>query len=157
MLCTKKYFVCFCSDIQSNICTKHVLNLYFSCNSMNNLSSYCGLTDARMWVSEKDLPATQIWLVNSTSSDVGETFLGISRYDKHTVRSKSESSKRKSSHKKHKKRDHKKKKSKKRRDHSSTSSSQSRYTYLSKLVYICPNCQNLFEKSRECVSITLLF
>ena len=126
---------------------------------MNNLLSYCGLTDARMWVSEKDLPATQIWLVNSTSSDVGETFLGISRYDKHTVRSKSESSKRKSSHKKHKKRDHKKKKSKKRRDHSSTSSSQSRYTYLNlyKLVYICQNCQNLFETFRECDSITLLF
>ena len=127
---------------------------------MNNLSSYCGLNDARMWASEKDLPECntfpvleQIWLVNSRSSDVGETFLGISRYDKHTVRSKSESSKRKSSHKKHKKRDHKKKKSKKRRDHSSTSSSQSRYTYLnlSKLVYICPNCQNLFETSRECI------
>ena len=125
-------------------CTQHVLNLYFSCNSMNNLLSYCGLTDARMWASEKDLPVTQIWLVNSRSSDVGEIVLGISRYDKHTVRSKSESSKRKSSHKKHKKRDHKKKKSKKRRDHSSTSSSQSRYTYLtlSKLVYICSNCQN---------------
>ena len=33
----------FCFDIQTNICTQHVVNLYFSCNSMNNLSSYCGL------------------------------------------------------------------------------------------------------------------
>ena len=35
---------------------KHVLNLYFLGNSMNNLLSYCGLTDARMRTSEKDLP-----------------------------------------------------------------------------------------------------
>ena len=48
MLCTK-------IDIQNNICTQHVLNLYFSCVSMNNLSSYCGLTDARMKASEKYL------------------------------------------------------------------------------------------------------
>ena len=41
---------------KNNFCTQHVLNLYFSCNSMNNLSSYCGLTDARMWASEKGLP-----------------------------------------------------------------------------------------------------
>ena len=36
--------------------TKYVLNLYFSCNSMNNLSSYCGLTDLRMRASDTDLP-----------------------------------------------------------------------------------------------------
>ena len=29
------------------------VNMYFSGNSMNNLSSYCGLTDSRMRVSEK--------------------------------------------------------------------------------------------------------
>ena len=47
----------FCFDIQNNIiCTQHDLNLYFSGNSMNNLSSYCGLTDSRMRASEKDLP-----------------------------------------------------------------------------------------------------
>ena len=45
----------FCFDIQNNICTQHVVNLYFSWNSMNNLSSYCGLSDARMRASEKDL------------------------------------------------------------------------------------------------------
>ena len=54
--CVQKMFFCFCFDIQKNICTQHVLNLYFSCNSMNNLSSYCGLTDTRTWASEKDLP-----------------------------------------------------------------------------------------------------
>ena len=34
----------------------HVLNLYFSGNSMNNLSSYFGLTDSRMRASDTDLP-----------------------------------------------------------------------------------------------------
>ena len=29
----------FCFDIQNNLCTQQVLNLYFSCNSMNNLLS----------------------------------------------------------------------------------------------------------------------
>ena len=41
---------------QNNFCTQHVLNLYFSCNSMNNHLSYCGLTNARKMASEKDLP-----------------------------------------------------------------------------------------------------
>ena len=54
--CVQKLFFCFCFDIQNNICTQHVLNLYFSCNSMNNLSSYCGLTDSRMRGSDTDLP-----------------------------------------------------------------------------------------------------
>ena len=52
--CVQKLFFCF--DIQNNICTQHVLNLYFSENSMNNLLSYCGLTDAKMRASEKNLP-----------------------------------------------------------------------------------------------------
>ena len=51
---TKIVFL-FCFDIQNNICTQHVVNLYFSWNSMNNLSSYCGLTGARLRASEKDL------------------------------------------------------------------------------------------------------
>ena len=36
-----------------NFCTQHALN--FSGNLMNNLLSYCGLTDARMRAIEKDL------------------------------------------------------------------------------------------------------
>ena len=55
-MCVQKLFFCFCFDIQNNICTQHVVSLYFSGNSMNNLSSYCGLTDSRMRASEKDLP-----------------------------------------------------------------------------------------------------
>ena len=54
MLCTNFLF---CFDIQNNICTQHVLNLYFSCcNSMSNISLYCGLTDSRMRASDIDLP-----------------------------------------------------------------------------------------------------
>ena len=56
--CVQKLFSCFCFDIQNNICTQHVLNLYFSGNSMNNFSSYCGLTDSRMRASDTDLPVT---------------------------------------------------------------------------------------------------
>ena len=40
---------------RNNLCTQHVLNLYFSCNSMNNLFSYNGLIDARIRAPEKDL------------------------------------------------------------------------------------------------------
>ena len=36
---------CFCFDIQNNICTQHVLNLYVLADSMNNITLYCGLTD----------------------------------------------------------------------------------------------------------------
>ena len=40
------------------VSTQDILNLYFSCNSMNNLSSYCGLTDSRIGASDTDLPVT---------------------------------------------------------------------------------------------------
>ena len=48
-------------------CSELVFFLYWSCNSMNNLSSnlssYCGLTDSRMRASETDLPVhTYIFL-----------------------------------------------------------------------------------------------
>ena len=64
MLCTKIVF-CFCFDIQNNICAQHVVNLYFSWNSMNNLLS---LTGARMRASEKDLPVTNV-LTSEITSD----------------------------------------------------------------------------------------
>jgi hypothetical protein len=41
---------------KNNFCIQRVVNLYFSGNSMNNLMSYCGLTDARTRASEKDIP-----------------------------------------------------------------------------------------------------
>ena len=53
MLCTK---IGLNVKTKNNFCAQHALNLYFSCNSINNLSSYCGLTDARMKASEKELP-----------------------------------------------------------------------------------------------------
>ena len=36
--------------------------MYWTCNSMNNLLSYCGLVDARITASEKDLPVS--WVKN---------------------------------------------------------------------------------------------
>ena len=50
---------CFCFDIQNNICTQHVVILYFPGNSMNNLLSYFGLTDSRMRASDTDLPVSR--------------------------------------------------------------------------------------------------
>ena len=38
------------------VLTQHVVNLYFSWKLMNNLSSYCGVTDLRMRASDIDLP-----------------------------------------------------------------------------------------------------
>ena len=55
MLCTQ---IGFCFDIQNNLCT-YVLDMFWTCNWMNNLLSYCGLVDARISASEKDLPVLQ--------------------------------------------------------------------------------------------------
>ena len=50
MLCTKIVL-----NVKNNFCTQHVLPrfdlgifMYWTCNSMNNLSSYCGLCDAKI-------------------------------------------------------------------------------------------------------------
>ena len=53
MLCTNTALMSKQKQQQKQICTQHVLNLYFLGNSMN--LSFCGLTDARMRASEKDL------------------------------------------------------------------------------------------------------
>ena len=60
MLCTKIVL-----DARKNFCTHHVLPrfelgifMYWTCNSMSNLSSYCGLVDAKIRVSNKDLPVS---------------------------------------------------------------------------------------------------
>ena len=47
-----------CFDFQNNICTQHVVNFREFNEQMNNLSSYCGLTDSRMRASEKELPVS---------------------------------------------------------------------------------------------------
>ena len=58
MLCTKNVL-----NVRNNLRTRHVLLrfelgifVYWTCNSMNNLSSYCGLVDAKIRVPDKDLP-----------------------------------------------------------------------------------------------------
>ena len=60
MLCTNIVLNVKTKTKKNMFCTQHVVNLYFSWNSINNLSSYCGLTDARMRASEKDLPVLEI-------------------------------------------------------------------------------------------------
>ena len=54
-----------CTNIVLNVktkknCTQHVVTLYFSGNSMNNLSSYCGLTDSRLRASDTDLSVKRV-------------------------------------------------------------------------------------------------
>ena len=50
-------------NVGNNFCTQHVLPrfelgifMYWTCNSMNNLSSYSGLLDAKIRAPDKDLP-----------------------------------------------------------------------------------------------------
>ena len=61
-----------CKNIVLNVKKKYiflymfVVNLYFSWNSMNDLSSYFGLTDSRMRASDIDLPVLlvlKLWKV----------------------------------------------------------------------------------------------
>ena len=52
---------------KNNFCTQHVLDFYFSCNSMNNFLLYCGLTDSRMRASDTDLPVLGELLDNTAS------------------------------------------------------------------------------------------
>ena len=58
MLCAQ---IVFCFDIQNNLCTQHVLSLYWTGKSMNN----CGLVDVRISASDKDLPVKNILLYYS--------------------------------------------------------------------------------------------
>ena len=60
MLCTKIVL-----NVRNNVCTHHAIPrlelgifMYWTCNSMNNLSSYCGLVDAKIRA-DKDLPVFQ--------------------------------------------------------------------------------------------------
>ena len=57
MLCTEIVL-----NVKNNFCTQHVfpsfelgIFIYRTCNSMNNLSSYCGLVDAKIRASDKDI------------------------------------------------------------------------------------------------------
>ena len=47
------------------------IELVIQCNSMNNLSSYCGLVDAKIRASDKDLPVIfAIELLNKQNSEI---------------------------------------------------------------------------------------
>ena len=57
MLCTQ---IVFCFDIQNNFhmyttCSELVVFMYWTCKSINNLLSYCGLVHMRINASDKDL------------------------------------------------------------------------------------------------------
>ena len=61
MLCTKIVL-----NVKNDFCTQHVLPrfelgifMYWTCNSINNLSLYCGLVDAKIRGYDKDLPVRQ--------------------------------------------------------------------------------------------------
>ena len=63
MLCAKNVL-----NVKNNFGTQHVLPrfelgifMYWTCNSMNNLSSYCGLVDAKIRASDKDLPVKSVF------------------------------------------------------------------------------------------------
>ena len=45
-------------------CSELATFMYWACNSMNNLLSYCGLVNARMNASEKDLPVFRSGLLS---------------------------------------------------------------------------------------------
>ena len=49
-----------CQNKNKKTCSELGIFMYRTCNSMNNLSSYCGLVDAKIRASDKDLPV--IWL-----------------------------------------------------------------------------------------------
>ena len=57
---------------KNNFCTQYVVN--FSWNSMNNLLSFCGLTDARMRASEKDLPVQKEIEIGKSIYDLSGKF-----------------------------------------------------------------------------------
>ena len=53
----KNCYECQNKNKKNNFCTQHVLRLEFSCTELvNNLLSYCGLVDATISASDKDLP-----------------------------------------------------------------------------------------------------
>ena len=56
--CVQKLFFTFRAIYVHNMfspCSELGIFMYWTCNSMNNLLSYCGLVDARISASEKDL------------------------------------------------------------------------------------------------------
>ena len=69
MLCTKIVLFWHSKQFLYTTWSELVFFSYWTCNSMNNLLSYCGLTDARISASKKDLPVNQDspdWCLNTS-------------------------------------------------------------------------------------------
>ena len=49
-------FECQKKNKENNLCSELIVFMYRTGKSMNNVLSYCGLVDARISASEKDLP-----------------------------------------------------------------------------------------------------
>ena len=52
------YINCFEYQIKKTICSEQGIFMHWTSDSMNNLLSYCGLVDAKIRASDKDLPVT---------------------------------------------------------------------------------------------------
>jgi hypothetical protein len=48
-----------CVHNMFSTCCEHGIFIYWTCNSMNNLLSYCVLVDTRISASERDLPVQE--------------------------------------------------------------------------------------------------
>ena len=53
------------------VCSELAIFMFWTRNSMNNLSSYCGLVDTRIRASDKDLPVT-FPLINAELAPISE-------------------------------------------------------------------------------------
>ena len=69
MLCTNCFLFRYSKQFLYTICSEFVFFWVRSCKSMNNLSSYCGLTDSRMSASDTDLPVLILNLFFKTNSE----------------------------------------------------------------------------------------
>ena len=63
-----------CSECQNKnqfvytTCSELAIFMYWTCNSINNLSSYCaGLVDAKIKASDKDLPVPSLGLFEAAA------------------------------------------------------------------------------------------
>jgi hypothetical protein len=72
MLCTKIDL-----NVRNNFYTQHVLPRFelVTCNSMNNLSSYCGLVNAKIRSSDKDLPVKNAFVFILSQKTLEEFYL----------------------------------------------------------------------------------
>ena len=60
--CVHKLFLFWHSEqFMYTTCSEHAIFMYWTSNSMNNLSSYCGLVDAKIRGSDKDLPVQRFF------------------------------------------------------------------------------------------------